>query len=146
MRRRTQHERISTPHRGRPVPNAWPLDKGEEPPLAAHLVAPRRLYAHHGLYVGCGRVVHYGGLANGLARGPVEEVSLERFARGYQVWVLSTMSRFDQAVVIDRARSRLGENRYRLLSNNCEHFANGASAARAAERRSISTDVDGTVF
>jgi hypothetical protein len=24
--------------------------------------------------------------------------------------------------VVERARSRLGENRYRLLTNNCEHF------------------------
>jgi hypothetical protein len=25
--------------------------------------------------------------------------------------------------IIDRARSRLGERRYRLLRNNCEHFS-----------------------
>jgi len=29
-----------------------PLVPGEEPPLAAHLVTPRSLYFHHGLYVG----------------------------------------------------------------------------------------------
>ena len=30
--------------------------------------------------------------------------------------------RFDLATAIARARSRLGEDRYRLWSNNCEHF------------------------
>jgi hypothetical protein len=25
--------------------------------------------------------------------------------------------------IVNRARSRLGENRYRLLTNNCEHFS-----------------------
>jgi hypothetical protein len=29
---------------------------------------------------------------------------------------------FEQCEVIRRARSRVGENRYRLFSNNCEHF------------------------
>src|SRR5262245_59687729 len=53
------------------------LHAGGDPPLAAHLVTPRALYTHHGIYVGNGRVIHYAGLAHGLRRGPVEEVSLE---------------------------------------------------------------------
>ena len=95
----------------------------EEPPLGSHLVTPRLGFAHHGIYVGGDRVVHYGVLAYQLSRGPVEEVSLARFAQGYAVWI-----RFHPAVafapqeVIRRARSRIGEDRYRLLSNNCEHF------------------------
>jgi Lecithin retinol acyltransferase len=32
------------------------LQRGEEPPLAAHLITPRALYTHHGIYVGNGRV------------------------------------------------------------------------------------------
>ena len=32
--------------------NAWTLKEGEEPPLAAHLVTPRRGYIHHGLMGG----------------------------------------------------------------------------------------------
>jgi hypothetical protein len=30
--------------------------------------------------------------------------------------------KFDAREVVRRARSRLGEDRYRLLTNNCEHF------------------------
>src|SRR5690349_5421032 len=54
--------------------NAWVLSAGEEPPLAAHLVTPRRGYTHHGLYVGQGRIIHYAGLAGRLRRGVVEEI------------------------------------------------------------------------
>jgi hypothetical protein len=53
----------------------------------------------------------------------VEEVSLERFAQERTIWVRGhSAARFDSAEVISRARSRLGEDAYRLFSNNCEHF------------------------
>jgi Lecithin retinol acyltransferase len=94
-----------------------------EPALGSHLVTRRRGYLHHGVYVGDGRVVHYSGLANGLHRGPVEEVPMDRFTRGQPVWVKShATSNFDAREVIERARSRVGEDGYRLLTNNCEHF------------------------
>jgi hypothetical protein len=99
------------------------LAEGEEPALGSHLVTPRAGFAHHGIYVGCGRVVHYGSLVRGLHRGPVEEVSLSRFTHGYTLWVRADgKARFGPEEVILRARSRIGENDYRLLSNNCEHF------------------------
>lgn len=88
-----------------------------------HLVTLRRGYAHHGIYAGNGRVVHYGGLSRSLRRGPVEEVSLERFAAGRSVLIKPTVgARHSGAEVVARARSRLGEDRYRITSNNCEHF------------------------
>ena len=94
-----------------------------EPPLGAHLVTPRHGYTHHGIYVGAGRVVHYGGLAHGFRRGPVEEIPLSHFARGRSIWVRpSVASCFDCDKIVKRARSRIGENRYRLFTNNCEHF------------------------
>jgi hypothetical protein len=103
----------------------WPLEQAREPPLAAHLVTPRRGYTHHGLYVGGGRVIHYSGFAGGVRRGTVEEVSLPCFARGHAVRVMPRDSqRFENGEVVRRARSRLGENCYRLLSNNCEHLCN----------------------
>ena len=101
----------------------WLLVGDQEPPLGSHLVTPRRGYLHHGIYVGARRVVHYAGLAHGLRRGPVEEVSLAHFARGQRISVRSDASSdFDVREVIGRARSRVGEDRYRVLTNNCEHF------------------------
>ncbi len=100
-----------------------PMVVDEEPPLGAHLVTPRRGYSHHGIYVGNGRVVHYAGLCRSLNRGPVEEAVLQRFAAGRSVWIKPCpCPRFEGEEAVRRARSRLGENRYRLLTNNCEHF------------------------
>jgi hypothetical protein len=80
-------------------------------------------YTHHGIYVGDGNVVHYGALMYDLIRKPVEEVSLAAFAEGRPVYVVTHCEgSFDAAEIIRRARSRLGEKQYRLLSNNCEHF------------------------
>lgn len=92
-----------------------------------HLVTRRRGYVHHGLYAGDGRVIHYAGLDRRLRRGPVQEVSLDHFAggRGWQVkpWAAPT---YQGQAAVDRARARLGEDRYRILSNNCEHFVEWA--------------------
>jgi len=99
------------------------LDPGRDPPVGAHLLTPRRAYTHHGIYVGEGRVVQYGGLSRGLRGGPVEEVSLSQFARGREIWVRSEKTgHFGREDVIHRARLRLGEDRYHPLKNNCEHF------------------------
>jgi len=112
----------------------------EEPPLGAHLVTPRSVYAHHGIYVGRGTVVHYGAYAGGhWCRRPVEEVSLARFAYGRRVWVRPARKQaLAGAEIARRARSRLGEDRYRFLSNNCEHFSewcvNGEHRSAQVER------------
>ena len=88
-----------------------------------HLSAPRWGYRHHGLYVGDGRVLHYRGMSRWLRRGPVEEVSLEQFAGGRGITVVAAPAPgLDVRAAIARARSRLGEDRWRLWSNNCEHF------------------------
>lgn len=96
---------------------------GELPARGAHLVTPWLGFAHHGLYVGEGRVVHYGALLHDIVRKPVEEVTLECFAGGRPVFVVEhgeICVEIEEA--IRRARSRLGEKRYRLFTNNCEHF------------------------
>jgi hypothetical protein len=91
--------------------------------LGAHLVTQRAGYGHHGIYAGNGNVIHYAGLCTSLHRGPIEEVSLERFAAGHQVFVArDRQARYAGTEAVERARSRLGENDYRLLTNNCEHF------------------------
>jgi hypothetical protein len=99
------------------------LDPEREPRIGAHIITPRRGYTHHGIYVGRGRVVQYGGLSRGLRRGPVEEIPLSQFAQGRTIWIrLHDSSGLDQDEVVRRARLRLGENRYQVLTNNCEHF------------------------
>lgn len=91
--------------------------------LGAHLVTPRMGYFHHGIYVGDGCVVHYSGLADGIATGPVEKVKLAVFTngKGYSI-KKHEQRRFNSFEVVERARSRIGEELYCLFSNNCEHF------------------------
>ena len=100
------------------------LPPAQEPPLGAHLVTPRFAYEHHGVYVGRGMVVHYSAFAKHWHRGPVEEISLERFAQRHPVWVRPARAqRFQGVEIARRARARVGENRYGFFSNNCEHLS-----------------------
>jgi hypothetical protein len=99
------------------------LDLGAALPLGAHVVTSRVGYTHHGIHVGAGRIVHYSGLSRSWRRGPVEVVSLGEFSRGRPVRVRHHPgARFERDAVVARALSRLGENHYRALSNNCEHL------------------------
>lgn len=89
----------------------------------AHLVTPRCGYFHHGIYVGDGKVVHYAGYCGAHHLGPVEEVAIATFAAGQPVWINpGPRPKYASPEVVRRARSRLNENSYRLLTNNCEHF------------------------
>jgi hypothetical protein len=108
-------------------------------PLGCQLATPRRGFTHHGIYLGHGRVVHYAGLSRGWRRGPVEVVPLATFARGHGVRIVRTAcSRFSAEQVVTRAQTRLGENAYRIVSNNCEHFCtwclDGESRSAQVER------------
>lgn len=103
----------------------WRLHKDTPLALGTHLITPRLGYWHHGVYVGGGKVVHYAGLSRTFLRGPVEEITVEDFAHGRTLWVRHPCQcRFSGQDVVRRARSRLGESRYRILTNNCEHFCN----------------------
>lgn len=84
---------------------------------------PRWGFAHHGIYTGDGCVVHYGALLYDLVRRPVEEVPLAAFAQGRSVFLIRHAETCrNPAEVVRFARSRLGENRYSIWTNNCEHF------------------------
>lgn len=116
-----------------------------KPALGAHLVSDRTGYTHHGIYVGDDKVIHYAGLADGLSSGVVEETTLKAFSNGNEFSVKPhPHPRFTGQAVIDRARSRLGEDEYNILSNNCEHFCewciNGEHrSAQVEQAKSAST-------
>ena len=108
-------------------------------PLGAHVVTPRRWYTHHGIYVGAGQVVHYEGLSSSLRRGRVAKVSLAVFAHGHPVRMHDESNvAYSGIEVVTRACSRLGEDAYDLLRNNCEHLCSwcliGAARSPQVER------------
>jgi hypothetical protein len=97
------------------------------------LIVRRRAYFHHGIYVGNGKVIHYAGWFHS-AGGLVEEVTIEQFTEGrpYSIGRMPA-NRQRGNEIVRRARSRLGEQRYHLLRNNCEHLCNWC---QLGERRS----------
>lgn len=88
-----------------------------------HLIVNRHGYRHHGIYVGRGRVIHYAGLIR-CRHGRIEEVSLEDFMEKRSIHIGTVPDEVRGRDIVLRARSRLGECRYDLLNNNCEHFSN----------------------
>ena len=76
------------------------------------------IYEHHGIDCGDGTVIHY--------RKPsetIERTSIATFTQGKKVYVRQYPTYFVPDAVVQRAESRLGERKYNLLFNNCEHFA-----------------------
>lgn len=98
-----------------------------------HLITERLGYTHHGIYLGKKKVIHYSGLAAGLRAGPVEVTDLIVFSQGKSTYVQQHESRkFSHRQTIKRARSRLSEDKYNLLLNNCEHFINWCIYGKAS--------------
>ena len=93
---------------------------------ADHLQVPRRhgLFNHHGIDLGDGTVAHY-------LEG--REILRSPFADFSQEEVVSVTEHTDASpagVTLRRAMSRLGEQNYNLLFNNCEHFATWCKTGR----------------
>lgn len=76
------------------------------------------LYQHHGIDCGDGTVIHYRKGTEKIERNPIEYL-----ADGRQVYIKKYPVRYIADSTIQRAESRLGERKYNLLFNNCEHFA-----------------------
>jgi hypothetical protein len=76
------------------------------------------MYEHHGIDCGDGSIIHY--------RKPsetIERTSVTTFSRHNPVYLRDYPVRYIADTTIQRAESRLGERKYNLLFNNCEHFA-----------------------
>lgn len=85
---------------------------------ADHLFVQRLGYTHHGLYIGHGKVIHY-------LKVKVTADSLETFADGAKIHKKSEDESprcYSIEKVIKRAYSRLDEDNYSVLFNNCENF------------------------
>jgi len=88
-------------------------------------------YRHHGIYVGAGRVVHYAGRIR-YRYGLIEEIPLAQFSGGRTVYIGHAPEEMVGAeATVRRARSRLGERRYDLLQNNCEHLCSWCQSGEA---------------
>jgi hypothetical protein len=87
-----------------------------------HVCVDRVLYVHHGLWLGGDRVVHYSGEPGDVKNAEIAIVTVADFLKGGRLRALVYPSPFEADEIVARAMSRLGERRYSLLVNNCEHF------------------------
>lgn len=95
--------------------------------LGAHLIVKHLGYSHHGIYAGRGRVIHYSGFAHIFKKHPIEITTLERFARDKPIDIRYYESpKYKAKAVVRRMRSRMHENHYHLIINNCEHLCTWA--------------------
>jgi hypothetical protein len=102
------------------------------------LIVDRLGYRHHGIYVGEGLVIHYAGWVR-YSRGLIETVTVGDFAGRSPVRVGRVPPEsLHSNDIVRRARSRLGERRYDVLRNNCEHFCNWC---QVGESRSTQVDL-----
>ncbi len=93
---------------------------------ADHLQVPRQhgLFNHHGIDLGDGTVAHY------LEGREILRNSVDDFRQGQPLSVIDYADASPAGVTLRRAMSRIGEQNYNLLFNNCEHFATWCKTGR----------------
>jgi len=93
--------------------------------IGAHLKSNRGIYSHHGIYIGNNEVIHYSGFVEIFKIGTIEKTTLAKFSgtTGYEI-IKHTNQKYSSKEVVIRTKSRLGEDAYHLVTNNCEHFVN----------------------
>ena len=104
----------------------------------------RILYKHYGIYEGDGKVIHYSADNSDIGSGAtIRETSLKQFAKEGDCKLVtcirnrSNFKTYSPEETVNRARSRLGEKKYNLVFNNCEHFA---IWCKYGENKSIQVD------
>lgn len=95
--------------------------------IASHIKVSRGFYTHHGIVVNDDKVIHYSGFAEAFNKGCIEITDLDVFlgeATTFEVVNYPSCEvRYSDDEVVERAYSRLGEDDYNLIFNNCEGFA-----------------------
>lgn len=96
------------------------MARGDQIYVLRELLNVQGVYEHHGIDCGDGSVIHLRKKTETIERTPVAI-----FLLGSQsnVYVKAYRASFIPDVVLKRAYSRIGEQKYNLLFHNCEHFA-----------------------
>lgn len=98
------------------------LIKHEIPKIGDHIYVLRPAegaipsYTHHGIYIGNGEVIHY-------LSTSVQVQSIKTFSAGYKIRIKKdSPTNYPPVQIVERAFTRLGEDEYNVVINNCEHF------------------------
>lgn len=73
-------------------------------------------FTHHGIYIGNKEVIHYW-------NNKVRKSTKNKFGCGKNIYIKKHKKCYSSPRVVKRAQRRLGETKYNLIFNNCEHFA-----------------------
>lgn len=96
------------------------MARGDQIYVMREFVGLDGVYQHHGIDCGDGTVIHY----RKTDVAEISRTSMASFAGGKPVYVKHYAVCYVPDAVVQRAESRLGERKYNLIANNCEHFAN----------------------
>ena len=90
-----------------------------------HIYVDRGFYTHHGIELGGGQVVHYSGEPGSSEPGRIVISTLSEFLQGGEKRVRRYRkgTALPKKKSVELALSRVGEEKYHLVFNNCEHFA-----------------------
>lgn len=110
----------------RTIPPPRPMARGD------HVRVSRGTYWHHAIDCGDGTVIHYTGELKNWRDAAVRRTPVGDFAKGAAVECVPYRRSSPPDRVMLRAESRLGEARYSMLRNNCEHFARWCKTGNAA--------------
>ncbi len=108
------------------------MARGDQIFVMRSLVGLASAYEHHGIDCGDGTVIHYS------KRGEVPQVTrtpMLEFTGSQPVMVKRYATCYLPDAAVQRAVDRLGERKYSLLLNNCEHFATWCKTGRQLSRQ-----------
>src|SRR5438034_7977441 len=114
---------------------------------ADHIFVKRTGYDHHGIDCGDGTVIHYTGEVGQKSDAAIRRTPLGVFLKNGEVQVRTYGACDGADAVVQRAESRLGENKYHLVFSNCEHFATWCKTgnARSEQVKDVASTAGGAV-
>jgi len=86
-----------------------------------HIYSDCGFYEHHGIDCGDGTVIHFSKL-----KGKISRDSMSSFASASvdgNIYAYEYLDCYSPSVVVQRAKSKVGQTGYNLFGNNCKHFA-----------------------
>jgi len=95
--------------------------------IGSHIYVHKKSSTFHGIYIGNNQVIHYSGITNGYQTGPVTKVNIAYFSGMGTVYTRNyNKSTFTPIDIVNRAKSKLGQNLYIMQSLSCEDFCSWA--------------------
>ena len=115
------------------VPQETETEKQIRPGDVIFVERSCNLYRHYAVYVGDGEIIHYASESGDFGENvSIHKTTMEQFLDGAKQYFICKFPKhsrikgyhlYTKRETVERAYQRLGERRYDLLGNNCEHFA-----------------------